>query len=247
MLSTRSLIQQVVQKVRQEKAHCKFGDSMVEVGKMVSRSDPNVNNEADTDTLSRSHPRYTKWKVAYDITPITGYLKNLGENSNLSPEQLTQKPCWLMAMCGFMRPSNTGRVGDIKTPVTDSYVRFAVFSPKEKRGGSTVEKVCHIHMHSVEYLFRVKAYLEYKKPLSREIPCRGLGAYIVYILILLLTKVSRSVTENLRSRIISNDSESQTAISGLGRRVGQLDAGQTENAEYQGTKPDQSPHVRLAS
>ncbi|PVV00928.1 hypothetical protein BB560_004675, partial [Smittium megazygosporum] len=36
--------------------------------------------------------------------------------------------------------------------------------------------------------------------------------------------------------------ESQTAISGLGRRVGQLDAGQTENAEYQGTKPDQSPH-----
>ncbi|PVV01793.1 hypothetical protein BB560_003777, partial [Smittium megazygosporum] len=47
---------------------------------------------------------------------------------------------------------------------------------------------------------------------------------------------------NLRFRIISNDSESQTAISGLGRRVGQLDAGQTENAEYQGTKPDQSPH-----
>ncbi|PVU85520.1 hypothetical protein BB560_006993 [Smittium megazygosporum] len=47
---------------------------------------------------------------------------------------------------------------------------------------------------------------------------------------------------NLRFRFISNDSESQTAISGLGRRVGQLDAGQTENAEYQGTKPDQSPH-----
>ncbi|PVV03453.1 hypothetical protein BB560_002064 [Smittium megazygosporum] len=47
---------------------------------------------------------------------------------------------------------------------------------------------------------------------------------------------------NLRFRIISNDSESQTAISGLGRRVGQLDAGQTENAEYQGTKPDQLTH-----
>ncbi|PVV04874.1 hypothetical protein BB560_000606 [Smittium megazygosporum] len=29
-------------------------------------------------------------------------------------------------------------------------------------------------------------------------------------------------------------------ISGLGCRVGQLDAGQTENAEYQGTEPDQS-------
>ncbi|PVV02387.1 hypothetical protein BB560_003156, partial [Smittium megazygosporum] len=44
-----------------------------------------------------------------------------------------------------------------------------------------------------------------------------------------------------------NDSESQTTISGLGRRVGQLDAGQTENAEYQGTKPDQSPHGTEAS
>ncbi|PVV02713.1 hypothetical protein BB560_002826 [Smittium megazygosporum] len=33
--------------------------------------------------------------------------------------------------------------------------------------------------------------------------------------------------------------ESQTAISGLGRRVGQLDAGQTENAEYQASHPDQ--------
>ncbi|PVV02356.1 hypothetical protein BB560_003191, partial [Smittium megazygosporum] len=52
----------------------------------------------------------------------------------------------------------------------------------------------------------------------------------------------KKVTENLRFRFISNDSESQTAISGLGRKVGQLDAGQTENAEYQGTKPDQSPH-----
>ncbi|PVU85971.1 hypothetical protein BB560_006851, partial [Smittium megazygosporum] len=52
----------------------------------------------------------------------------------------------------------------------------------------------------------------------------------------------KKVTENLILRIISNDSESQTAISGLGRRVGQLDAGQTENAEYQGTETNQSPH-----
>ncbi|PVU92925.1 hypothetical protein BB560_006022, partial [Smittium megazygosporum] len=60
-------------------------------------------------------------------------------------------------------------------------------------------------------------------------------------------EISRSVTENLRFRFISNDSESQTAISGLGRRVGQLDAGQTENVEYQGTKPDQSPHSCLVA
>ncbi|PVV04508.1 hypothetical protein BB560_000992 [Smittium megazygosporum] len=37
--------------------------------------------------------------------------------------------------------------------------------------------------------------------------------------------------------------ESQIVISGLGPGIGQLDAGQTENAEYQGTKPDQSPHL----
>ncbi|PVV04893.1 hypothetical protein BB560_000596 [Smittium megazygosporum] len=64
-------------------------------------------------------------------------------------------------------------------------------------------------------------------------PKSNFGAWIHHL---------EKVTENLRFRSISNDSESQIAISGLGRRVGQLDAGQTENAEYQGTKPDQSPH-----
>ncbi|PVV03572.1 hypothetical protein BB560_001938 [Smittium megazygosporum] len=60
-------------------------------------------------------------------------------------------------------------------------------------------------------------------------------------------KYQRAVTDNLRFRIIRDNSESQAAISGLGPRVGQLDAGQTENAEYQGTKPDQSAHARLVS
>ncbi|PVU92681.1 hypothetical protein BB560_006035, partial [Smittium megazygosporum] len=46
----------------------------------------------------------------------------------------------------------------------------------------------------------------------------------------------------MNSPSVKSYRESQTAISGLGRRVGQLDAGQTGNAEYQGTEPDQSPH-----
>ncbi|PVV02956.1 hypothetical protein BB560_002574, partial [Smittium megazygosporum] len=69
---------------------------------------------------------------AYDITLITGCLKDWGENSSLSPEKFTQK----------------------------------LFSPKEKHGGSTIEKICDIHMHSIEYLCLVNTYLEYKKRIS---------------------------------------------------------------------------------
>ncbi|PVV01322.1 hypothetical protein BB560_004260 [Smittium megazygosporum] len=60
---------------------------------------------------------------------------------------------------------------------------------------------------------------------------------------LILTKVLRAVEFwCMDSPAEKNYRESETAISGLGRRVGQLDTGQTENAEYRGTKPDQSPH-----
>ncbi|PVV04797.1 hypothetical protein BB560_000695, partial [Smittium megazygosporum] len=62
-----------------------------------------------------------------------------------------------------------------------------------------------------------------------------------------LGKSKMKVTENLRFRSISNDYESRTAISGLGRRIGQLDAGQTENTEYKGTESDQSPHSCLVA
>ncbi|PVU98461.1 hypothetical protein BB560_005666 [Smittium megazygosporum] len=39
-----------------------------------------------------------------------------------------------------MKPNDIERVGNTKTLITDSYVLFAVVSPKEKCGGSTVEK-----------------------------------------------------------------------------------------------------------
>ncbi|PVV05234.1 hypothetical protein BB560_000246 [Smittium megazygosporum] len=45
-----------------------------------------------------------------------------------------------MEICGFMRTSNIGRVDDTEIMVTNTYVRFAVVSLKEKRGGSTTEK-----------------------------------------------------------------------------------------------------------
>ncbi|PVV00862.1 hypothetical protein BB560_004740, partial [Smittium megazygosporum] len=48
----------------------------------------------------------------------------------------------------------------------DSDSNTGISAPKEKRDGSTIEKVCHIHMHSIEYLCPVKAYLEYKKRIA---------------------------------------------------------------------------------
>ncbi|PVU99954.1 hypothetical protein BB560_005426 [Smittium megazygosporum] len=72
------------------------------------------------------------------------------ENSNLPPEQLTHNLCWVMAVCGFMRPSVIERVGDTKTQITDSYVRFVEVSSKEKRGGSTIKKHINTLINLIE-------------------------------------------------------------------------------------------------
>ncbi|PVU90988.1 hypothetical protein BB561_004614 [Smittium simulii] len=77
---------------------------------------------------------------AYDISPITECLINWGENNSLTPEQLTQKLCWLLAICGFMRPSDIERIDDKRTIDNEEFVRFVVISPKEKRSGSSIEK-----------------------------------------------------------------------------------------------------------
>ncbi|PVV01161.1 hypothetical protein BB560_004431, partial [Smittium megazygosporum] len=75
------------------------------------------------------------------------------------------------------------------------------------------------------------------------------NSYIIEKLSVIRVVLLRNVTKSLsywfwcmNSPSEKSFRESQTAISGLGRRVGQLDAGQTENAEYQGTEPDQFPH-----
>ncbi|CAO3699510.1 unnamed protein product [Rhizopus microsporus] len=54
-----------------------------------------------------------------DVTPAIQYLKSWGLNSALNKAQLTAKTCWLLAMAGFLRPSDLERVDlDATTTIT---------------------------------------------------------------------------------------------------------------------------------
>lgn len=52
-------------------------------------------NEPDTST-----------KVDLDLSPIITYLHSFTSNEDMSPEELTQKLCWLLRMCAFLHPSD---------------------------------------------------------------------------------------------------------------------------------------------
>ncbi|KAG0025067.1 hypothetical protein BGZ83_005740, partial [Gryganskiella cystojenkinii] len=48
-----------------------------------------------------------------DVTPVLQYFKNLGPNEELADNVLVPKLCWLLAVTGFMRPSDIHR-SDLK-------------------------------------------------------------------------------------------------------------------------------------
>ncbi|OMJ13593.1 hypothetical protein AYI69_g8940 [Smittium culicis] len=72
----------------------------------------------------------------------------------------------------FLRPCDIERIDYGKTKITSSYVRFVILSPKERRSGSSIEKVCHINSHSIQHLCPVLAYKYYKARIVSE-PCWG--------------------------------------------------------------------------
>ncbi|OMH84088.1 hypothetical protein AX774_g2394 [Zancudomyces culisetae] len=106
----------------------------------------------------------------YDIGPIIDHIRKLGPNSRMSKYDLTAKLCWLIAICGFLRPSDIERIDDSKTSVTREYIKFIIVGPKEKRNGTPIEKVSIIHAHSDKKLCPVETYQVYKKRIAVT-PC----------------------------------------------------------------------------
>ncbi|OMH80181.1 hypothetical protein AX774_g6389 [Zancudomyces culisetae] len=84
----------------------------------------------------------------------------------MSKQNLTIKFCWLLAIYGFLRPSDIERIDDSKMVINKYIVKFVIVGPKEKRSGNPIEKVSIIHAHSDYKLCPVVTYRAYKKRIA---------------------------------------------------------------------------------
>jgi hypothetical protein len=98
-----------------------------------------------------------------DISLILQYFRNLGSNDTMALMDLTTKLCWLLGVCGFLRPSDIERI-DLRecdwTSQTDR-LSLLIIDPKEKRLGQRIQKSVQIRAHPDPLLCPVAAFRTY--------------------------------------------------------------------------------------
>ncbi|CEG76407.1 hypothetical protein RMATCC62417_11306 [Rhizopus microsporus] len=102
----------------------------------------------------------------YDISPATVFLLILGPNITITEEQLTAKTCWLLAMAGFLHPSDLECVDLHATTVSSDGVLSLIIASKEKRCGQRIVKTITIHPHHNLLLCPVAAFEAYKSRIA---------------------------------------------------------------------------------
>jgi hypothetical protein len=108
------------------------------------------------------HVREVK-ELNIDIQPALDHLRNQGPNKDLSMSALTKKLCWLLGICGFMRPSDIEYINlaHKKFELTESQCVLPVVRPKETRNGQPIHKCITIKCHDDPLLCPVQTMTEY--------------------------------------------------------------------------------------
>jgi hypothetical protein len=107
-----------------------------------------------------------------DIEPILAHFRTLGPNASLSINNLTAKLCWLLGVCGFLRPSDIERIDLNSSDWTSNpnELVLQVVAPKEKRLGQRIRRTVHIHAHPDNLLCPVAAFHAYHSRFAHR-PC----------------------------------------------------------------------------
>ncbi|OAD67093.1 hypothetical protein PHYBLDRAFT_174477 [Phycomyces blakesleeanus NRRL 1555(-)] len=111
-------------------------------------------------------------RPTYDIAPVIRFIHNLGPNDTMNAIDLTRKLCWLLAICGFLRPADLERVDDHRTSRDNGILRLVIVAPKEKRSGRRIERVVAIQPHEDPLLCPVATYLAYKSNIAFSVCVR---------------------------------------------------------------------------
>ncbi|OAD78744.1 hypothetical protein PHYBLDRAFT_163835 [Phycomyces blakesleeanus NRRL 1555(-)] len=111
-------------------------------------------------------------RPTYDIAPVIRFIHNLGPNDTMNAIDLTRKLCWLLAICGFLRPADLERVDDRRTSRDNGILRLVIVAPKEKRSGRRIERIVAIQPHEDPLLCPVATYLAYKSNIAFSVCVR---------------------------------------------------------------------------
>lgn len=106
--------------------------------------------------------KHTK-ELDIDLKPVVEYLQEQGPNEELSVMNLTQKLCWLLGTCGFLRANDILCIdlSNDKFHVDRIAAVLPILLPKETRGGNRICKYITIKSHDDPLLCPVKTLTEY--------------------------------------------------------------------------------------
>jgi hypothetical protein len=155
--------------------------------------------QAVQDTTIRSHN-----STPVDIAPIIRHLHQLGPNHSMSLPDLTAKLCWLLGVCGFMRPSDIERVDLDKSSLhLQDKVVLTVVAPKEKRLGQRIHKDVTIRQHSDPLLCPVATLRSYLDRHAHR-PCQFPHPVLPHVHINYLVRDIRDYHRPVYAQRISN-------------------------------------------
>jgi len=102
-----------------------------------------------------------------DISPVLDHFRSRGPTSDLQPGQVLPKLCWLLAVCGFMHPSDIQHVDISHSSILPSgELKLHMVGPKEKQAGQHIIKSVFIHPHEDPLVCPVATYQCYVAQLA---------------------------------------------------------------------------------
>ncbi len=107
----------------------------------------------------------------YDISRVLDHFRNGPSNMDLDMPDLARKLCWLLGVCGFMRPDDIFCTDVARSGIVRDMLELAVVFPKERRGRQRIIKYVRISRHPDVHICPVQAYSAYRtRTLATDIP-----------------------------------------------------------------------------
>ncbi|KAI9250877.1 hypothetical protein BDA99DRAFT_563804 [Phascolomyces articulosus] len=107
-----------------------------------------------------------------NISPVLQHFHQLGNNTKLLAADLTAILCWLLAIYGFLRPSDIERIDVNQCGIDDASNKLTliIISLKEKRQGQRITKSVVIDRHPSVLFCPVACYSTYLQRIASQ-PC----------------------------------------------------------------------------